>query len=56
MNAKSNLAANDASGKADLFAPIDIKKVLDSTHTRELVIALCGPIGSPMHPVAEELF
>jgi len=26
MNAKSNLAANDASGNADLFAPIDIKK------------------------------
>lgn len=55
MNAKSNLAANDSGGKADLFAPIDIKNVINSTHTRELVIALCGPIGSPMHPVAEEL-
>jgi deoxycytidylate deaminase len=26
-----------------------------STHTEELVIALCGPIGSPLHSVAEEI-
>lgn len=26
-----------------------------STHTEELVIALCGPIGSPLHSVASEI-
>ena len=31
---------------------IDIVK---GTHTNEIVIALCGPIGSPIHLVAEEL-
>lgn len=30
-------------------------EVLASTHTDELVIALCGPIGSPLHQVAEKL-
>jgi deoxycytidylate deaminase len=28
---------------------------LSSTHTEELVIALCGPIGSPLHEVAEKI-
>jgi deoxycytidylate deaminase len=27
---------------------------VESTHTDELVIALCGPIGSPLHEVAEK--
>ncbi|TRV17826.1 MAG: hypothetical protein EWV88_21855 [Microcystis wesenbergii Mw_MB_S_20031200_S109D] len=30
-------------------------EVLESTHTEELVIALCGPIGSPLHEVADKL-
>jgi deoxycytidylate deaminase len=29
------------------------KEKIESTHTSELVIALCGPIGSPLHEVAE---
>lgn len=28
---------------------------IESTHTEELVIALCGPIGSPLHSVGEEI-
>jgi len=33
----------------------DPKKGIASTRTSELVIALCGPIGSPLHKVAETI-
>lgn len=33
----------------------ETKEKIESTHTSELVIALCGPIGSPLHDVAETL-
>jgi deoxycytidylate deaminase len=36
----------------DLFDP---KKGIASTRTSELVIALCGPIGSPLHKVADTI-
>lgn len=48
-------AANDAAEKSDLFSTKKIKDLISSTHTNELVIALCGPIGSPMHAVAEKI-
>ncbi|WP_199406730.1 anti-phage dCTP deaminase [Chromobacterium sp. ATCC 53434] len=49
-SAKS-LAAND------LFegSKFDSKKTVKSTYTEELVIALCGPIGSPIHEVSKKL-
>ena len=37
---------------ADLFQETPTKQILSSTHTEELVIALCGSIGSPLHEVA----
>lgn len=39
----------------DLFSSASTGEMLASTHTEELVIALCGPIGSPLHEVAEKL-
>jgi len=33
----------------------DAREKIESTHTSELVIALCGPIGSPLHEVAETI-
>lgn len=39
-------------GGKDLFDP---KKAIASSETSELVIALCGPIGSPLHKVAETI-
>ena len=33
----------------------ETKEKIESTHTSELVIALCGPIGSPLHDVAATL-
>lgn len=41
----------------DLFEPIDATSIdeIKLTHTDELIIALCGPIGSPIHDVAEIL-
>ena len=48
-------AANDPVSKTDLFSTRGIKEVISSTHTNELVIALCGPIGSPMHAVATKI-
>ncbi|MDI9333137.1 MAG: anti-phage dCTP deaminase [Cytophagales bacterium] len=38
-----------------LFEGRDAKKSIESTHTQELVIALCGPIGSPLHDVANKI-
>src|SRR5665213_1585418 len=39
-------------GGAELF---DAKHQITTTHTSELVIALCGPIGSPLHRVAQAI-
>jgi deoxycytidylate deaminase len=39
---------------ADLFNPSASERI-SSTHTEEMVIALCGPIGSPLHSVAATL-
>jgi hypothetical protein len=50
-------AMNSAGGikKGELYAVndrVDAKSLIKSSHTSELVIALCGPIGSPLHKVA----
>lgn len=47
-------AKKEVGDNADLF-PIARRKV-DKFITDEIVIALCGPIGSPLHDVAEALF
>lgn len=39
-------------GTKELF---DAKQNIESTHTSELVIALCGPIGSPLHKVSDAI-
>jgi deoxycytidylate deaminase len=51
------VGAKDSDPKqgADLFAGVSTGEMLASTHTDELVIALCGPMGSPLHEVAEKL-
>lgn len=41
--------------KDDLFEVTPTREILSSTHTEELVIALCGPIGSPLHEVANKI-
>lgn len=54
MGALPNKSANEMS----LFNPLDGQDThasLKSTHTSEIVIALCGPIGSPLHDVAKTL-
>lgn len=38
-----------------LFDDRDAKEIISGTHTAELVIALCGPIGTPLHDVAETI-
>lgn len=53
-NAKKVEAA-PASKSRGLFDTDSIKEVLSKTHTDELVIALCGPIGSPLHQVGKKL-
>ena len=41
---------------ADLFSgTITTTKSIEKTHTQELVIALCGPIGSPLHDVSTSI-
>lgn len=53
-SAKRSVAPTEQSpaGVGELF---DAKNSIESTHTSELVIALCGPIGSPLHKVAEAI-
>lgn len=36
-----------------LFDGLNTTEMIASTHTEELVIALCGPIGSPLHGVGD---
>ena len=43
------------SGVVDLFSAQKSSETIAKTHTTELVIALCGPIGSPLHDVAAAL-
>lgn len=61
---KSNMATQPTKKSAAALAPsptaVPLSKgstseQIASTHTEELVIALCGPIGSPLHSVAEEI-
>ncbi|MDF1528708.1 MAG: anti-phage dCTP deaminase [Sedimenticola sp.] len=44
--------SKSSTGSDDLFVTTEMIK---KTHTQELVIALCGPIGSPLHEVSEAL-
>lgn len=39
----------------DLFSQQKATEKVMKTHTDELVIALCGPIGSPLHEVSQEI-
>jgi deoxycytidylate deaminase len=39
----------------DLFSKSESAITISETHTEELVIALCGPIGSPLHEVASAI-
>jgi deoxycytidylate deaminase len=38
-----------------LFDVSSTTEMLSETHTQELVIALCGPMGSPLHEVGEKI-
>lgn len=42
-------------GPDDLSSAPKSSETIAKTHTTELVIALCGPIGSPLHEVAAQL-
>ncbi len=54
-NPKALLDINKNQVSGDIFSDVSTKEMLRSTHTQELVIALCGPIGSPLHDVAKKL-
>ncbi len=45
-------AANEDAATSSLFSDQPTTEILRSTNTSELVVALCGPIGSPLHEVA----
>lgn len=49
MSAVASVKKKAVRAANDLF---DAKQQIKSSHTNELVIALCGPIGSPLHKVA----
>ena len=48
----SRLATPYIAATGELF---NSKQQIESSHTSELVIALCGPIGSPIHAIGEAL-
>lgn len=47
--------AATVSAANDLFEGKTPTEIISTTHTDEIVIALCGPIGSPLHDVAQTL-
>lgn len=53
--AKAPIERKAPGANSDLFTVLSTSDMLASTHTEELVIALCGPIGSPLHEVADKL-
>lgn len=56
MNTKLKVvSAPDAPVRISSSDEVSSREMLASTHTEELVIALCGPIGSPMNAVANKL-
>ena len=57
MNAPMKKAAAEASAPRSINddSASSAKEQIIATHTPELVIALCGPIGSPLRAVGEEL-
>jgi hypothetical protein len=58
MSAKLKEVAVRTQRPADgpsLFDSLSTGEVIETTHTDELVIALCGPMGSPLHEVAAKL-
>jgi deoxycytidylate deaminase len=46
---------NTPSASRSSTSPFNTREELDSTKTSELVLALCGPIGSDIHTVGEKL-
>jgi deoxycytidylate deaminase len=53
---KGKSSTSLAASNSDLFSnQSGTVDALRKTHTGELVIALCGPIGSPLHEVAENI-
>ena len=53
---KSKVTKEIAVAVPDLFKSHEsASEKISSTHTQELVIALCGPIGSPLHSVSTTL-
>ncbi len=50
--AEKKLAKDKKPAVVDLFQDHRSASSISKTHTTELVIALCGPIGSPLHEVA----
>ncbi|MHB8847165.1 MAG: anti-phage dCTP deaminase [Burkholderiales bacterium] len=50
-----NIVGEKQPDVADLFSIQRAGVTIEKTHTNELVIALCGPIGSPLHEVAEAI-
>lgn len=56
MNSKLKVVTPPAAQFGQMrFEHLTAKERIDSTHTEELVIALCGPLGSPMNDVARKL-
>ena len=53
--AVKNVVNEKQLGVVDLFSSQRAATAIEKTHTNELVIALCGPIGSPLHEVADAI-
>lgn len=53
MATAANAATMTQAGTSEMFATEESRDLLRKTNTSELVIALCGPIGSPLHDVAD---
>lgn len=55
MSALEKLSQNDSFFEENNNNDKDAHTQIKETHTKELVIAICGPIGSPLHEIADSI-
>jgi len=49
-------ASNDSSSKSSSHSPEDVNKLIKGRQSREIVVGLCGPIGSELHGISNQVY
>lgn len=49
-------ASNDSSSKSSSHSPEDVNKLIKGRQSREIVVGLCGPIGSELYGISNQVY